>query len=214
MSLDIEKIVATIPILLEYIIPGFVTLSFYNRIREKEALLEQSKLLSCICISLLLNFCFKSLVSNIYIRVIVEIVAGCILSIIFIKIISFEFVRNKFSKLNRTTIAESVFEAIGLHLPDKYVTVFLKDGSMIYGRLIVFNGGDDSWLAIDCYRTSGPSFDDEHGKKDEWYRKEEPKSNIYHVITIPYNEIRAIAKHDKEFQSKTKRSKSKTKRSK
>ena len=98
-------------------------------------------------------------------------------------------------------LSETVLESIGLSRTkeDPWVSVFLKDGSMIFGRCIsIPSDYEDEWIALDHYTTSGGTFDDKGGKKDLWYIKESNENNKNartHFIAVHSSEIIAIAKH-------------------
>lgn len=194
--MNFEDFVKQIPYVLEYFVPGYISLTFYRALMNSEdeaKSSEQIHLATCICISYLLALIFGQ-IDTLIIRFIFETIVGCFVSFLMVKLLGTKRFRHYFSLINHTTISKTVFEAIGLHLQDQWVTVYLKDGSMVYGRVVVFGSETtDQWISIDNYRTSGPSFDMDTGKKDEWYKNE--KKSIDEVLTIQYGEIRMISLH-------------------
>jgi hypothetical protein len=197
MSLD--NFYVGIQIVLEFIVPGFIANFVYNKLldsKEKDKISDNLRLLSCVCISYVLNLIFGLFISNLLLRVAIETAVGIVLAVLLIKLLGIRKVRHWYSKINHTMLSESVLESLGLYQKDQYVSVFLKSGSMVYGRIISFNDEDDPWIALDCYRTAGDSFSDKKdpsSKLDEWNKTEE--KSINNVIAIRLDEIRAISHH-------------------
>lgn len=193
---NFEKLLQLIPAFLEFFVPGYITIFVFRTIRDSSEQFEDSeniRTVTCICVSFMLNVIY-SFINIMWLRVIAEIVTGCVLAIGFVRVLRVGWIRRHYSLINHTMIADSVFESIGLHLTDQWISAFLKDGSMIYGRIIAFGSQEhDPWLAIDCYKTKGPMFDKEDKKIDDWNQNED--KSINHVITISYGEIIAITHH-------------------
>jgi len=195
-----QEMIDSIPDILEYFVPGFFTMLIFRRIRDSKAHnpFENIHLMSCICISFVLRTLFIW-VHNMYIRIIIECIVGLIAAIVFLRVLKNKKIRHLYSKIYNTMLSETVLESIGLDRTsdDPYISVFLKDGSMVYGRCIsIPSDYSDDWIAIDNYKTTGESFDSGEGKKDRWYRKENELASINHVIAIHISEVTAIAKHE------------------
>ncbi len=206
--MDLEKFSAGIQIVLEFVVPGFIANFVYNKLldsKEKDKISDNFRLLSCVCISYALYLVFSLFISNLLLRVAIETAVGIGLAVLLIKVLGIRKVRHWYSKINHTMLSESVLESLGLYQKDQYISVFLKSGSMVYGRIIAFNDEDDPWIALDCYRTTGDSFSnkkdtnsksdkkDTNTKLDEWNKTEE--KTINNVIAIRLDEIRAISHH-------------------
>lgn len=210
-----KEFIDAIYAVLEFFIPGYITIFTFRTLsgyHENTESSESIKIVKCICISFLLQILyFKINIS--WVRILVQIVTGCILSIVLVLLLRIKKVRWLYSKINHTMISKTVFESIGLHLDDQWVSVFMKDQSMIYGRMIAFGSyGKDPYVAIDCYRTTGSLFDDQTHKVDdqtykvdEWNRNED--RSINHIITVRYEDILAITLHRNKEEKKNKRKK-------
>lgn len=200
---NIAEWLKSIPLLLEFFVPGYVTIFVFRIIRNGSEQLEGSesiRITACVCVSFLLNVCCGFILVT-WLRLLVEIIIGCCLALLCILLLKNDWVRRNYSKINHTTIANSVFESMGLNKSDQWVTVYMKDGSMVYGRSVTFGMQEkDSWISIDCYRTSGPTFDINGKKVDEWNSDED--MTINHIIGISYSEIIAITNHK---QNKTRK---------
>lgn len=193
---NFDEYLKSIPFLLEWFVPGYCTIYLYKLFRKGSEQLENSdsiRIVRCICVSFVLNAVSRS-IDDFVVRICIEIVIGCVAALGLILLRKNRWVRRIYSKINHTTIADSVLETMELHLQDQWVTVFLKDGSMVYGRSCSFGDDEkDLWLSIDCYRTSGPLFDNNNGKVDEWNETED--KSINHIMGIRYSEIAAIVNH-------------------
>lgn len=200
---NIAEWLKSIPLLLEFFVPGYLTIFVFRVVRNGSEQLESSEsihMTACVCVSFLLNACC-GFISVDWLRVLVEIFIGCGLALLCILLLKNGWIRRNYSKINHTTIADSVFESMGLQLPDQWITVYMKDGSMVYGRSVTFGKYEqDPWISIDCYRTSGPLFENNGKKVDEWNLDED--MSIHHIIGISYSEIIAITNHKQE-KSKT-----------
>lgn len=196
---NIAEWLKSIPLLLEFFVPGYLTIFVFRVVRNSSEQLESSesiRITTSICVSFLLNACC-GFISVAWLRVLVEIFIGSGLALLCILLLNSGWIRRNYSKINHTTIADSVFESMGLHLPDQWITVYMKDGSMVYGRSVTFGKHEqDPWISIDCYRTTGPTFDVNSKKIDEWNPDED--MTIHHIIGISYSEIIAITNHKQE----------------
>lgn len=192
---------------LEFIVPGFIANCVYNKVqdsKERFKIPENTRLISCICISFGLNLLYTNLIviESFDWRIIAEIATGVFAAVAWIKICNFKWFRHYYSRINHTVLSESVLQSIHLDDDDQWVSLFLKDGSMVFGRIIFFNNEEDPWIAIDCYKTMGPTFESENGiKVDEFYQKEDYTKNN-HIIAVRLNEIKAIANCKPEGKKK------------
>lgn len=188
---------------LEFFVPGYITIFVFRTLRghhENAEASESIQIVRCICISFLLQLLYFR-ISIPWLRILIQIGTGCVLSTAFVMLLRIRRVRWLYSKINHTMISKTVFESIGLHDDDQWVSVFMKDKSMIYGRMIAFGSYEkDPYVAIDCYRTTGPLFVDQEMKIDEWNRDEDKSNN--HIITVRYEDILAITLHRSEETKK------------
>lgn len=196
--MSIDEIIKAIPQILEFFIPGYVTWYIYQKIRDSKDHISYEKVhfLSCICISFVLSIVF-SWISNLYLRILAECVLGWIAAILLLKLLKVEAIRHLYSTIFHTMLSESVLESIGLNDTNKdpWASVFMKDGSMVFGRCIsIPSDYEDEWIALDYYQTTGELFATNGQQKDKWYVINKKSNN--RVIVLRISEIKAIAKYD------------------
>ena len=208
----VAEMLKEIPKILEYFVPGYITIAIYKAlmgIDAKNKPYEKIQIAACICVSYVLAIIFSSL-EPLFARVSCEILGGVLLSVFFVLLLRVETVRHYYSLINHTLIEKTVFESIKLD-EHPWVTVFMKDSSMVFGRIITYGDQDDPWIAVDNYYSSGPVFDDKdkkNGKRDDWSEELKTRDEL-HVIIIKRDEIKAIVRHKEDKIKKSKFSKNK-----
>lgn len=204
--MSIDEIIKAIPQILEYFIPGYLTWYLYQKMCDSKDhhTYENVHFLSCVCISFVLSIVF-SWISNLYLRILAECVLGWIAAIVLLKLLKVEAIRHLYSTIFHTMLSESVLESIGLNDTNKdpWVSVFMKDSSMIFGRCIsIPSDYEDEWIAIDNYQTTGELFATNGQQKDKWYVRNYMSNN--RVIVLRISEIKAIAKYDFRIENERK----------
>ena len=194
--MDIEKWIRAIPQILEFFVPGYITVVVFKKLQgndDENKSHESIQIAACVCISYILSILFVW-IGSLYVRLLCESITGCLLSFILIKLLGTNRIRHYYSLINHTLIEKTVFESVGLH-KNPWVTVFLNDSSMVYGRVVTYGENNDTWIAIDNYHTYGIVFDKEDGSKRDERAVEPQIKDETHVIIVKYDEIRAIVKH-------------------
>lgn len=203
----IDNLIEKIPQLIEYFAPGYLCILFYRTIRNKKSDKEVSETIhiaESVCISFVLGLVTSFFFGNkidIWLRLAFEVAVGCIVSLFLACIVEWRLIKKIHSRLSSRPLTVSLFDSVALDKIENEETVFMEDGSLVYGRVISWgDSSEDPWIALDNYWTEGPMFDivdnDQIKKKDRFasqaYKYEDGNQ---HIILIREDKIKAIGMH-------------------
>lgn len=199
--MSISELVTNIPIILEYFIPGYLSIVFYQRLASgsNSAQSEKIRIGTAVCISTFARFVLQTLYYWLIpfphfaflvkmnvpeLRFVIECVLVLCATFGFYWLLKSRPIRKFYSLLTKTTLSHSVFESCELSTTC-LISVYLSD-KVIKGRMIVYDlSGNDQWIALDKYIVK-----DETGKVfDNWMYHQ------YERYLVPVKEITAIVIH-------------------
>ena len=203
----INEIVDNIPKILEFFLPGYLSIFAYRRLKSNNAIAmsENIQIGLAVCIiyivRCLLRLMYYKLISKPEysfmiglntpsLRVLLESLICLIIAVCMAIFRRFHWVRRVFSFVSGSLLEENVFEGCDL---DRTVmaSVYVSD-KVVKGRVIAYGQEElDQWLVIDKYIIK-----DLNGNKlDCWYYHE------YERYLIPIKDIKAVVIH---YDSKSK----------
>lgn len=197
MNECIKTIIANIPEILEYFVPGYSTILFYRKIKDaKVSSLPESVFISegvviSFFIKILLEGIFRiphigavisSLLANAYVRCIIECIIGCVGAIIVIRLRQSPVVRKQFEKINDVALSETIFECCDMQKTPQVVVEY-GEKAKAAGRLLSYDLDEgDAWLVLDYFKLTenGVTIDtlDDHRN--------------YQRLLIPMSEVKCI----------------------
>ena len=203
--MSIREIIDQIPTILEYFIPGYISIYVYNVFRNKKTTMSETiHFGACVIISFIIRTfislagkigsirsVFSWVSGNAYIRCFIASIIGIVVSIVLVHLREKKGVRKHFEKIANVTLSDSVFETCDLDKPDlkgdrRRVTIY-GDNYVIYGRLLNYDLEDkDAWICMDLYEIK------DEGTERKWFLQEK-----YERCLISVNSIRYIIAHYK-----------------
>lgn len=199
-EVQVKDLIAEIPTLLEYFIPGYCAVFFYRKINnatKKDGMSEQIHIGTCIIISYFIKLIFDGISSlpclpditvDAHISCILKVLFACLGAAILTKAMRSRWTRKWYGEINSTTLSPTVFECCDLDKGNPMVSVFTDDGGRIDARLLTYDDdpSEDRWLAVDRYAV----YDKKDRLIDHWTRYDH-----YTRRLISYAKIISIEAH-------------------
>lgn len=168
--LNISAILAELPLILEYFIPGFLAIEFYDFLISKKSndhLIFESVAVSYIIkmlYHLLHSFLFQDLQVNLGFRMLILSTTSLISSVILVKFRESNCAEKMLSKINHKTIHTNIWDDI-LNLNNDTMICATFNNVEISGKIYSFEErGDDSWFVLKDYVII-ESYTDKNGNK-------------------------------------------------
>lgn len=192
---DFAQYIQYIPLILEYYVPGFLTIYLYRFLvdNDENRLSDNNHFGACICISFILRIpvvlIHPSL--NAYIQSVLISILGCAIAFLAYRSKGWTWVARLFSRFTASSSQNSVLNGCKLYTPGRIVKV-ITENYVVEGRVQLYNQSKyDNWIALDeviC-------IDVKNNKEDTWLEA----GKKYERYIIPFDDIKLIiAKYEKE----------------
>lgn len=154
---DIEQIVNSIPLILEYFIPGFIFISFSQYLLSKS--LSQHYVILSIVLSYLLKSIFSVahnyfLVNRVFLlneRIIILSCAALIFSVLFVKLYESKKVNYFFMMLNNKSLHDNIWDDVIDYKNGTTVRAICSDAEYVGYLEYHEEKGNDSWMVLRDY---------------------------------------------------------------
>lgn len=199
MIKEFKEILDNLPLILQYIVPGYLTIKWFEFTLSKKADTKNMLIFSCV-----VSYCLLSIVSLLKVRLfqsmpdtaIINSALAIILGIVFISIIAILSQQKHFRKLTVKLFHKTLNDDIWRNVLDlergSNLKVYLKnqDYYLIGHHKNHEEKGNDSWLALSAFGKYDKATNKNY-KSDPNFT-ENKRENEFRIITVKFSDIEHI----------------------